>query len=291
VPWITARKPWKAREKLVASFIKYYEARGYENSSQFAYGRWKTQHDASATKEDIARLEVAMGIGLLANTVPSTFWTIFDIYSCPTLLDEVREEIRQNAVHLEIGGVHTVDLADIGAKCPLLVSAFQETLRLRSVITPTRVVYKDIMLNDQYLLKAGAVLQMPSFSVNRNEDAWGKKSTEFDGRRFLKNPGQKDSRRPSGFLSFGVSPNICPGRHFASGEILALAAMLILRFDITPITDRWVPPRGNPQAIAASLSSPQEECKVIVTAREEYQGVQWAFRVTEGKGRFGLIIG
>ena len=72
-PRITARKAFKSREKIVASFVKYFEAGGQENSSQMTYQRWKTQHDAGATIEDIARLETAAGIGILANTVPSIF--------------------------------------------------------------------------------------------------------------------------------------------------------------------------------------------------------------------------
>ena len=296
LPKITARKAFKARESIVASFVKYYEAGGQENSSQMTYGRWKAQHDAGATTEDIARLETAAGIGILSNTVPSTFWTLFEIYSRPELLAKLREEIRMNALHLAsssnaTGVTHTIDLADIKDRCPLLLSTFQEVLRLRSNGAPTRLVYRDIMLNDQYLLKAGAVLQMPSECINREGSTWGADSTEFDPSRFIANGEQKQPKRATGFMSFGASPNICPGRHFATGEIVAMVAMLMLRYDITPSNGSWTRPRLNPRALAASVTPPKEEFRVTISPRKEFEGAQWSFNVTEGKGRFPLIIG
>lgn len=88
------------------------------------YGRWKTQHDAGAITENIARLEVATGIEILSNTVPATFWTLFDIYSRPKLLIELREEISKNALQIDTSGTKIIDLADIKDPCPLLLSTF-----------------------------------------------------------------------------------------------------------------------------------------------------------------------
>ncbi|KAF7510550.1 hypothetical protein GJ744_006396 [Endocarpon pusillum] len=292
LPKITARKAFQAREMIVASFVKYYEAGGQENSSQMTYGRWKTQYDAGATTEDIARLETAAGIGILSNTVPSTFWTLFEIYSRPELLGRLREEISKNALHVDgSSAIHTVDLADIKDQCPLLLSTFQETLRLRSNGAPTRLVYKDIVLNDQYLLKAGRVLQMPSECINRESSTWGATSSEFNPSRFMANGEQKPTNRATGFMSFGASPNICPGRHFATGEIVAMVAMLLLRYDITPINGHWIRPKLNPRAIAASVTPPIEEFRVTVWPRKEFKGTNWAFSVTEGKGRYPLVTG
>jgi hypothetical protein len=70
-PQFTARKSWKARERLVDAFKEYYLKRGHENSSELTYARWKAQSDMGATLEDIARLEAITGIGILSNTVPS----------------------------------------------------------------------------------------------------------------------------------------------------------------------------------------------------------------------------
>lgn len=292
MPSITSRKSYRARARLVAALVKYYEARGHENSSELTYNRWKVQHDAGATTEDIAKLEAAAGIGILSNTVPSTFWTLFDIYSRPSLLLELREEIRQTSLVIEPDtGLHVVDLASIRDSCHLLVSSFQETLRLRSNGAPTRVVCKDILLNDQWLLKEGSILQMPAPTINRQPVAWGEATSDFNPRRFMKDTSQRDVKRATAFMSFGASPNICPGRHFASGEILALAAMMILRYDITPESGIWRPPVLNTKAMAASVTPPGEMFLVKVHEREEFKGAKWDFRVTEGRGKFSLVVG
>jgi cytochrome P450 len=292
MPSITSRKSFRARERLVSAFVKYYEARGHENSSELTYNRWKVQHDAGATTEDIAKLEAAAGIGILSNTVPSTFWTLFDIYSRHSLLLELREEIRKNGLVIEPDtGLHVVDLASIRDRCHLLVSSFQETLRLRSNGAPTRVVCKDILLNGQWLLKEGSILQMPAPTINRHPVAWGEATNEFNPRRFMKDTSQRDVKRATAFMSFGASPNICPGRHFASGEILALAAMMILRYDITPESGSWRPPVLNTKAMAASVTPPGEQFLVKVHAREEFKGTKWDFQVTEGRGKFSLVVG
>ncbi|KAJ4301953.1 hypothetical protein N0V90_004049 [Kalmusia sp. IMI 367209] len=292
IPSITSRKSFMARERVITALVQYYEAGGHENSSELTYNRWKVQQDAGATTKDIARLEAAAGIGILSNTVPSTFWTLFDIYSRPSLLLELREEIRQNGLVIEPEtGLHIVDLAAIRDNCHLLVSSFQETLRLRSNGAPTRVVCKDILLNDQWLLKGGSILQMPAPTINRQSVAWGESTNDFNPRRFMKHSSQKDTKRATAFMSFGASPNICPGRHFASGEILALAAMMILRFEIAPESGIWTPPVLNTKAMAASVTPPGEKFLVKVHEREEYKEAEWKFRVTEGRGRFSLVVG
>jgi cytochrome P450 len=154
-------------------------------------------------------------------------------------------------------------------------------------------VYKDIQLSYQYLFKAGGVVNMPSHILNREYSSWGDHSDRFDHARFMAQDAAtaKASGRQKGFMSFGVSPNICPGRHFASGEVLALAAMVILRYDILPESGAWNRPKVNANAIAASISPPLKAFKVKVTEREEYMGTTWAFNVTEGKGKFNLVIG
>lgn len=296
LPNITARKAFKAREKIVASFLKFYEAGGQENSSELTHGRWKAQHSAGASNENIARLETAASIGILSNTVPSAFWTLFEIYSRPELLGKLREEIGSNALHVGSsinGAKHTrvIDLAAIKAHCPLFLSTFQEVLRLRSNGAPTRVVSKEIMLNGQYLLKAGSVLQMPSQLINRESSTWGENAEEFSPSRFITNAQAKEHKRATGFMSFGASPNICPGRHFATGEIMALVGMMVLRYNITPLSGSWDSPKLNPRALAASVTPPIGEFRVSISPRKVIDSTSWSFRVTKGETKFGLITG
>ncbi|KAF9887730.1 hypothetical protein FE257_009683 [Aspergillus nanangensis] len=291
LPWLTARKAWQGREHLANAFLQFYQANGHMESSQLAYIRWKVQTDGGASLEDTARLEAVMGLGILSNTVPSSFWLLFDIFSRPELLAEIRTELHQNAVSTTADtGAHTVDLADIRDKCPLLLASFQETLRLRSNSAQLRVIHEDTIIGGSYLVKKGSILVMPAAVINKNKSAWGSDATSFDPARFM-GLGDDKRRKSSAFMSFGVSPNICAGRHFATGEILALAAMLILQFDLHPAGGHWVEPPTNVKAVAASLSPPASQTWVTIAKRHESRGVKWHFQVTPGKGRYGLISG
>ena len=200
-PKYTGRKAWQARERMAHAFIEYFKNKGYEDSSELTLGRFHAQRDHGATIEDIARLEVSEGLGILSNTVPTCFWVLYDIYSRPDLLKELRDELRANAITLSPDGTHTIDLVDIKEKCGLLISTFQEVLRVRSIGAPTRTVYKDILLNDQYLLKKGSLLMMPIKGINREENTWGAQAHEFNPRRFA--DGRQKDIKVTGFMSFG----------------------------------------------------------------------------------------
>ncbi len=126
-PKYTEKPAWAAREKIVKAFTEYYIAGGHYDSSALTMARWKTQHDTGAITENIARLETAGSIGVLSNTVPSTFWTLFDIYSRDELLADIRKELKENALVIDCNQ-HIVDLSYIRDGCPKLVSTFQEAM-------------------------------------------------------------------------------------------------------------------------------------------------------------------
>ena len=301
-PKYTANPAWTAREKIVEAFTEYFIAGGQHDSSAMTMARWKTQHDAGSTIENIARMELANSVGVISNTVPSTFWTIFEIYSREELLADIREEVKSKALAIDPEtNEHIIDLGLIRDSCPKLLSAFQEVLRFRSSGATTRAVYNDVMLDDRYLLKAGSVVQILATAVHKEEKVWGSSAQQFDPSRFNNSITTKgkdnpsvEKPRPTSFVSFGASPNMCLGRQFAVGEILALTAMLVLRYDIRPVSSsggKWWTPKLNAGAVAASVSPPGEAYPVKVSARKEYAGASWSFRVTAGKGKFGLIVG
>lgn len=53
------------------------------------------------------------------------------------------------------------------------------------------------------------------------------------------------------FRAFGGGETLCPGRHFASSTILAVVAIVVLRFDITPVSGRF-PPLSLPRNVRRS---------------------------------------
>jgi cytochrome P450 len=291
-PSIIARKAYLGREAVAAAFVKYYNEGGQQQASELAQARWKVQHEANASIEDIARMETATVLGVVSNTTPSSFGMICEIYSRPALLTLLRDEVRKNAIKKnDATGEITVDLAAMRDSCPNLLATFQEVLRTNSSGAPTRFVTDDVVLADKYLLKKGRLLLMPGKNMNYEPSIWGSDSADFDPSRFLTKASLKQAR-PTSFMSFGASPNLCPGRHFATGEILGMTAMMILRFDIEPVGDgAWRMHKFVKGAIAATMPSPAGGFDVTVGVREEFAGKKWCFETTDGKGKFPLITG
>ncbi|KAJ5909863.1 hypothetical protein N7504_004506 [Penicillium tannophilum] len=297
LPWLTARKAWKGRNKVCEAIMKYIENDGPRQGSELAIMRHKTLMEAGFSMNEYAKMEITLIMAFVSNTVPSAFWVLFDLYSRPQLRSEIREELKANALSVAADGTHNIDIGAMREKCPLLLSTFQEVLRTRTTTCSTRIVLKDTLVADKYLLKAGNMLNIPADAMGYNPNVWGAYSAVFDARRFMKpvvseETGEtKESRRPGRFMTFGISPVICPGRHFASSEILGLVAAMILRYDVEPISGGWKEPLKNQSALVSIMGAIKGEYPVSVTRRKEFEGVKWGYQVEEGQGQFPLVIG
>lgn len=297
LPWLTARTAWKGRNRVCEAIKKYVENDGPQRGSELAIMRQKTLMEAGFSVDEYAKMEVTLIMAFVSNTVPSAFWVLFDLYSRPMLRSEIREELKANALSFAADGTQNIDIGAMREKCPLLLSAFQEVLRTRTTTCSTRIVLKDTIFADKYLLKAGNMLNIPADAMGYNPNVWGANSAVFDARRFTKpavseDAGEKkENRRPGRFMTFGVSPVICPGRHFASSEILGLVAMIILRYDVEPVSGGWKEPPKNQSALVSIMGAVKGEYPVNVTRRKEFESVKWGFRVEEGQGQFPLVIG
>jgi cytochrome P450 len=292
LPQFTARRAWKARQTLTNAFVEYYKADGTKSGSQLAQSRWNSCHEMGVTLNDVACLETSMTIGLLANTIPTAFWFLFDVCSRPEILEKIRRELYEHAVHIDtVANSAIIDLTDIREHCPFMVAVFQESMRVRLSGRTTRFVYEDVVLDNKYLVKEGSIIQIPYQAVHGHANVWGSTSNDFDPTRFLK----LTQRKVGAFLQFGVSPAACPGRHFATGEILSFVASLILRFDLTPTSSSpgspWDEPKVRPHSVLASFDALKKPLIVKATPREKYKDYDWDFRVTRGKGRFELVMG
>jgi Cytochrome P450 len=300
-PKYTARKAYQGRQRVVNAFKEYFQITPtLEKTSALTMCRWNSYMVENDIGMDaMARVEGSLAFGLLVNSVPTTFWTIFEIYKRPELLRELRQEVAENALHIEATGsqkLHIIDLSSIRKRCPHLVSTFQETLRLRMKGSLVRMIMKDTLLDpqnanpkDQYLLKEGSLLQVTAGHFNQSPEYWGSDALNFNSKRFMELTNTSKARQ--GFLAFGTAPNTCPGRQFASGEILSLVAMLILRYDIAPVGEEWIEPEVNTTSLSAAVMPPKGRIMVKVKARDEFKGREWQFRVGEDNGRFNLIIG
>ncbi|KAJ6111892.1 hypothetical protein N7523_007953 [Penicillium sp. IBT 18751x] len=297
LPWLIARKPLKARSKIAAAILKYHQAGGVELASDLVKMRHASILGAGISPEEYALLETPLPTGFLSNTVPAAFWSLYDIYSRPELLNDLRKEVELNALSVRTDGTLVIDIGALRGRCPLLLSTFQEILRTRTMSSPTRYVTQDTLIAEKYLLKAGSLVTMPSIEMGKQPEVWGETADEFDARRFMKGvasatrSGEREPRRLGGFMTFGVSPTICPGRHFASSEILGMVATMILRYHISPVSGIWEEPEKVLHSLVSIMNPVKGAFPVNVKRRREYQDAKWDFHVEEGKGQFPLVIG
>ncbi|KAK7914120.1 cytochrome P450 [Apiospora marii] len=292
LPAFTARKPARARDTLVTAYEKYYARGGHQSASAFIKHRCEFYLSRGVPYDDIARIEVGASIGFTSNTKPAAFWLLFHVCSDPALLDACRRELMSKAVvpTEEYNGVRTIDMALVKSSCPILFAAFKETFRVHSIGISMRRVVEDDILDNTYLLKKGSYLLIPTAVQHRIKSIWGEDVDSFDHTRFLQDEGsnksQKSRRRPNpvAFRAFGGGSTLCPGRHFATTEILAFVVLTIMRFDIRPLAGggRWVMPTVGKSKPNVGLDQPDYDLEVELVPRDG--GVEWRVAFSGGGG-------
>ena len=294
-PKITARKGYRGRQAITTAFIKYYRQRSHENASSFTKDRFEVSTKHGVSIEDVAKFECGQSIAVLVNTVPAVFWMIYYIYSNNTILEELRQELSTIVLGANDGDkVQRVDISQIKTSCPILISTFQEVLRHRSMGISIRQVMEDTILNGKYLLKKDGMVQMPSWVIHTDPEIWGPDVRQFKHKRFLRHSETTkrgaDGRRfnPAALLAFGNGHSLCPGRHFATTEIMAAVIMFLLRYEVRPALGAWKAPTCANTNIAATIMEPDLDIPVIVEPRVGTEGVMWSFSLADSKTAYGI---
>lgn len=107
---------------------------------------------------------------------------------------------------------------------------------------------------------------MSARTQHSNPDVWGEGVKEFNHMRFVKKA-NGTQRTAAAFRGFGGGITLCPGRHFATSEILLLATSLLLRFDLRPVDEGrggkqatgWVLPSTDKSSQAEAMEQPDGE--------------------------------
>ncbi|KAI4108716.1 MAG: hypothetical protein L6R37_000880 [Teloschistes peruensis] len=213
LPSITARKGYQARQRLTKAMTEYFNDNRPETGSDLIRARW-----AGNVKYNVAQYSGKFEIGdLIAPTKKTT---------------------------------RTLPLSKLKPHCPLLLATYKETLRLQTHNTNTRWVKTTTSLpslpsltpsppsplTSHYLLIRDSIIQMPGYPVHTHLSVWGTDAQTFNPARFLNNikgeKKKKEEKYPSSsFRSFGGGATLCPGRHFATAEICAVVAMVVVSPD------------------------------------------------------------
>ncbi|KAL8940751.1 MAG: hypothetical protein Q9211_002132 [Gyalolechia sp. 1 TL-2023] len=292
LPSLTARKACRARDLVGDALRHYFEAKHHEYGSTLVQNRYNTSKQHKASVGDIARFEVGNTLAVLVNTAPAVFWMLLYLYSNPLALQECRDEVESvvSDTNETNGRKRTVNITSIKQNCPILTSTFQEVLRQRTLGAQVRQVMQDTMLDGRYLLKKDATVIMPSLVMHTDPAVWGSDVSDFDHKRFTKGKDAQSSHKPNpkALRAFGGGTTLCPGRHFATTEILATVVMFILRYDLFPLDDRWTTPKTEKTNIAAVVMEPDTDITVRVVPREGSADCEWDFKLADSSMVFGV---
>ena len=282
LPSILAPKGNHARSVLASAFKEYFMHYDLERSQSSAMikARYSSNVKHGVSFHDQGRLEVGTLLGILANTVPSAFYMLCHIYSDEVLLHDVRRELETTCVNkLSDQRSWTLNILAMREKSQLLYSTFQELLRVHAMGAGSRYVREDVLLHERHLLKKGMVVQMPMAIMHSDPRIWGTNVDDFQPQRFLKQADViRDSKSQSvAYRPFGGGVSMCPGRHFVTLEVMALTALMVLRFDIIPSGDIWHIPAQKQESLATNVFPPERDIRVKFKLREGFDDIDWHF--------------
>lgn len=265
-PTILARRSLMACRALVAEFHQYFKDNGHLDGSMLVQLRDKHNAAFGLDTNEKAHVEIGQVAAAIVNTAPTAFWMVWQVMSDPVISEDCRQEVNQ-LVRTDSDGAHTIDLADVMSSCPILVSTWQEVLRFHGISIAARVIKEDTLVDNQYLLKKGGLVMMPNAVIHSDPSLWGPTVGQFNHKRFLKGAKDGESRHSvAAFRGFGGHV-LCPGRHFATTEVLALLALLLVRFDVHPVGGRWITPEKD-NAMDRACPLPKNDVRVDIVPKD-----------------------
>ncbi|KAH8587472.1 cytochrome P450 [Bisporella sp. PMI_857] len=281
---------YAAREKVFESFRQYF-GRCPQDVAQVSKERVRFMREMGYEEEDVIKQETAFSIATFPNTTSTLYWTICELFARQELLVNIREEVISGAVSGSKKEGFILDVAAIKSRCPLLLSMFEETQRMRHNHANIRTVLEDTLLDSQYLLKRGAYVQIPGRPVHYDSEIWGHTSSEFDPYRFVPEKGpHRPAIPPSAFLAWGAPPHLCPARQFAATEILITVALLAVRADLRPSSGIWGLNAPLDYSQLSVLLNPKEDIEIDVMRREDWAG-DWTLKTGESLSKISLASG
>lgn len=284
-PRLFASTAFKARQRLTDAFVAYTCAGHYKQGSALVQARYTHSTSFGLKPQEVGGIEVSGAFAVLGSTAPAAFWLMHHLFSEPALLDECRAEV--SALVVEQDGVSTIDVTAVKSKCPVLLATLQEVFRFRHIGVSARVVLKEeSLLDGKYSLKKDSMLMIPTTIMHTDPDSWGPTVSVFDHRRFL--PENIKAIPRTAYRPFGGGHVLCPGRHFVTTEILAFAALVLLRFDITPAADggKWNDVTFEKTSLTVSLPMPDDPVRVHIRPREPSR--KWRVELAESDDAVGI---
>ncbi|KAM0440461.1 hypothetical protein ACHAQK_005868 [Fusarium lateritium] len=282
VPWFLSPKKHstaqQTRKELVDAFLTYLNDDGLDTACSFIKELSGLGIRRGLSNENNARALLGSILAIVGNTIPTTFWLLISIFSRPDLLTEIRSELEVTMEDPSSRQGVSLDYTTIREKCPVFMSTYDEVLRMTSGIATVRYTNEDTLIQDRWLLKKGAQVQMPTAFIHADPTTWGADADVFDHTRFLKAKvltKEQKTRRAAAFRPFGGGNTLCPGRHFASYEVLTFVGSILLGFDVTPTTETFDVPQMDRSKLPLTSLKPAGDIKVNMARRSGWEKAEF----------------
>lgn len=291
LPSITAPASYKARARIQAALNEYYGQKHDQNAdvSEMIRGLAKLLRELDVSSTDIGYFELSMLHVSVTNSIPVAYWFFCEVFSRPELVEELRSE-GLAAVDRD-GNTATINVDVLTEKCPLLYSAYRETIRVTNRAPISRRVTEDTIITNgkglSYGLKGETDLMCSMGVLHTDEKVWGPDARQFDAARFQRmddGPASEAKAKRAAFAPFGGGKHLCPGRKFAQAEILGLTLALVMGYDVLPAKgEDWSSialPEKQSLSLGQALHKPVnggEGFGVRIVRRPEWKSVQWKF--------------
>ncbi|QSZ36437.1 hypothetical protein DSL72_006316 [Monilinia vaccinii-corymbosi] len=288
LPTFMCSKASQGRAAIKNAFVSYYASSHHTAASALVKSRLECAQKWGLTVEEISNIEISIIMVAAANSVPTAFWLLVYVLSDSSLISSIRTEIShvisRNKV---VDGIQecVMDITLLQSRCPILVSCFRETLRLTGAAAPVRYVAEDALLasstsSSPFLLKQGNIIQFPAGVTHKSPSIWGSNVESFDPYRFLpstiaKLSKEQKKQQTQAYLPFGGGKHLCPGRQFATTEILALVGAIVMGFDVEGATV----PEEAIQKLGVAVKKPKNDVEVNIRKRNGWENVRWRFDV------------
>lgn len=294
-PSVTMPRAYKARKRLQDAMIHFYD-QGYDQSdpsvSTLARNRAGCLRSKGWTGREIAFPEIILPVVSTLNAVPTLFWLLLHILRDPALIARIRSELLSFAVVSQdsTDGRRdvTMDITNFETELPLLVSCYRETMRITNHSVSNRRMMNDLAITTQdgrsYMLKKGVDVQLPAGVTHRESSVWGTEPNTFIPDRFVPSTtkaSQEDRARKAAYIPFGGGRHLCPGRNFAFAEIIGMAAVVVLGFDVEATGKGFAGLQMRDPSLASGTVKPVKEGKGLgarIRVREGWEGARWRFK-------------
>ncbi|KAH9989603.1 putative cytochrome P450 [Xylariaceae sp. FL0662B] len=229
-----------------------------------------TKHGFSYSQRGDTDLGILWGQN--ANTQPLIFWLLLHIYSRPSLLASLREEVSPFAP-IDTGAnpprIVQIEYSSLSRDCPLLKSSYLETLRLVNDASSLRYVGREISVPDgpyTHHLKPGTFITV-AHAINQRFASVYADPEQFVPDRFVETD-QATGKRKAQYRNlrpWGMGKGICKGRTFAEMSILGVVAAVISLWDFEPADGKkWKMPEMKP---GTGVLRPTSDVRVSIRRR------------------------